>query len=168
MKLFKLLFPAVIALMLAFAPAAASAQTTDDITAQVASLPAEKIVSISRQLLDTPIAGNEETVASYGKIILIWLTNSDNISITLNSVQEFGSNPNLLAAFLAAEIINMNDLGITTSDKASYIASMKDLLKYYKANRKSIGKVPGLRKFHRLTPEEIDSTLAEMYDNYAK
>ncbi|MDE6415726.1 MAG: hypothetical protein K2K68_01710 [Duncaniella sp.] len=165
MKLFKILFPAIIALTMAVAPLSIAAQniTAGELSAKVNDLSTEQIVSMAQTLLDTPIAGNEETVKAYSTIILMWLTNTDEMTISMNAIPELSTNANILFAYLSAEIINMNKLGLKTNDKTTFIKSMKDVLKYYLVNKDAIGRIPELSKLSRTPANELDRKLGKMY-----
>lgn len=119
---------------------------------------------MAHTLLDTPLAGNEETVKAYNTIILMWLTNTHEITISMNVIPELSTNANIMMAYLSAEIINMNKLGLKKNDKTTFIESMKDVLKYYLVNKEAIGRIPELNKLSRTASGELDKKLGKMYD----
>lgn len=164
MKLFRLILPALLAFAaLVGTPATANAQQTGnaDMTARIAALPVEKVVEISQKLLDTPLEGNEEVANGCAQIIVMWLTQSDDYTVNIPSA-DYLSNRHILPAYFAAELINMHRLGITATNEASFVASMKDVLKYYEANKKALGKISQLDKLAKLSPEKLDKKLAEI------
>ncbi|MBD5345257.1 MAG: hypothetical protein HDR90_09810 [Bacteroides sp.] len=165
MKLFRILFPAFIALVSVFTPVTTAAQeiSPQELREQIAKLPTQKVVDIAHRLLETPLAGNKETVKQYSALIIMWLTDTDDMTLSINVSPVLVSNANILSAYMAAEIINTASRGLTQNNEATYIASMNDVLKYYKDNKGAIGNISELDKLSKLKPEKLDKKLSELY-----
>lgn len=93
----------------------------------------------------------------------MWLTDTDDMTLSINVSPVLVSNANILSAYMAAEIINTASRGLTQNNEATYIASMNDVLKYYKDNKGAIGNISELDKLSKLKPEKLDKKLSELY-----
>ncbi len=164
MKKLGLLFSLLIGL---FCFPAHADEPQDDMMQQIASLPLEKVLFVARDILDTPLAGNEEQIDGYNQILFMWIMSTDKISIELRGsitpLLTAGDKGYLLGAYLAGETFSIIGSGLTRSDLSTFKASMKLVLDYYKANKGALGDVPELDRLKAMTPEELDKALTNLY-----
>ncbi len=169
MKLFKLISVVIASIIILCGQHAyASGQSERDL---IKGLTLEQILPIAHAVLDTPLTGSESVeneANSYAKAVLMWTVDTKEVSITMNPIPEIATQPNVMMAYLSAELIHMAERGLKKNNRDTFIASMKDVLKYYETNRKAIGEIPELNALAALSPELLDKKLESIYNKATK
>lgn len=145
----------------------AKATSTDD----VSEITPDEAFALSNWLLLTPIVNNEEPVEKVGDVLFKWILQTGKIGMNIKAsfilalVTDNTNTPAyLIAAFFAAEIVQTLSHKATQNDRSIDLAAMKNVLTYYRVNRKEIGNVAALDSLVALPPDSLNATLEELYD----
>lgn len=135
----------------------------------ISNLSEDKVLEIAHLVLATPIEGNEPVIQAADKIIISWLTKTDKLTLNITRgaapvIEASNGYPYLMGAYLSAELINTVGNDLKTTDRNTFISSMRMVLTYYKNNRKTLPSVKVLDKWLKIAPDKLDENIGKQYD----
>lgn len=133
----------------------------------------EEALNLSKGILNFRLCDDEEKMDMFVKAsgaLLVWLTNSKDFSFSLTppiiDIVTAGNERSklLLQAYMAAETYVCLSEGKNSTDRDSFIKSMKILLKYYNNNKAYIGENKILDSWNAMMPTQLEKELKKLAD----
>ncbi|MBP5560883.1 MAG: hypothetical protein J6X70_03680 [Muribaculaceae bacterium] len=122
---------------------------------------------LAKWYLEQPVNPNNLTQKEVMRFLMIWMTNTDEFSFTINASAAL-TNVELISAYMAAMTEHAIEFKVNETDEAMYYEVILQVIEYYKRNKDALGTIASMEEYLKMDGPTLRNTLAQEYRNAHK